>query len=269
MSPLRGGESEALLTLWLCSQRQSLISVVKPTLLVKASSAYESIASTLALVGAVALVGTFYPIINPEDYGRCGFPIIRYILGAPASLLILAAAWHFNCKGTRRKLLSIEARDKTLLFNFGVLVVPLACVAACVVAAVFWMKSAEDSPEGKQRSFVLDGCVSDALSPLAQALQIYSEKHGGHFCEPARVAEMLYAPEDTNYLYCMSSKQPFIWNPDLSHIPLASATKRPLAWCPPGAHGRYLGVMTVFQGKIDCDLTTVDELTKMTNSMPP
>lgn len=109
--------------------------------------------------------------------------------------------------------------------------------------------------------------MSDALSPLAQDIEIYGQKHGGHFCEPARVAEMLYRPEDTNYLYCMSSKQPFIWNPDLSRIPLDSATKRVLAWCPPGAHGLYVGVITVLQRKVECDLTTVGELAKMTNSM--
>jgi hypothetical protein len=222
-------------------------------------------ASVLGFVGAAALVGAFYPILNPEAYSRESVPLTRYIFGTLAPLFILSLAWHFNCKGTRRKLLSVEPRDKALLFGFGVFLLSLVCL----VAAVLWMKVIEESPDGQQRRFVLDGCVSDALSPLAQAVEIYGQKHRGHFCEPARVAEMLYRPEDTNYLYCMSSKQPFIWNPDLSRIPLDSATKRVLAWCPPGAHGRYVGVIRVLQGKVECDLTTVGGLAKMTNSMSP
>jgi hypothetical protein len=73
----------------------------------KTSAKYESIAAVLALVGAVALVAVYYPILNSEqfslDSGRDNAPLSRYILGAPASLFILAAAWHFNRKAMRLK----------------------------------------------------------------------------------------------------------------------------------------------------------------------
>ena len=73
----------------------------------KLSSKYESIAAVLALVGAVALVAVYYPILNPVqfsmDTGRDSVPLSRYILGTPASLFILTAAWHFNRKAMRLK----------------------------------------------------------------------------------------------------------------------------------------------------------------------
>lgn len=59
------------------------------------------------MVGAVALVAVYYPVLNPVqfglDSGRDSVPLIRYILGTPASLFILAAAWHFNQKAMRLK----------------------------------------------------------------------------------------------------------------------------------------------------------------------
>jgi hypothetical protein len=74
---------------------------------VKTSPKYESIAAILALVGAVALVAVYYPIINPGqfsmDFDRDDMPLIWYILGTPASLFILAAAWHFNRKAAYLK----------------------------------------------------------------------------------------------------------------------------------------------------------------------
>jgi hypothetical protein len=73
----------------------------------KTSAKYESIGAVLALVGAVALVAVYYPILNPEqfslDSSRDNVPLIRYTLGTPASLFILATAWHFNRKAMRLK----------------------------------------------------------------------------------------------------------------------------------------------------------------------
>ena len=73
----------------------------------KASPKYESVAAVLALVGAVALVAVYYPVLNPEqfslDSGRDGAPLSRYLLGTPAALFVLAAAWHFNRKAVRIK----------------------------------------------------------------------------------------------------------------------------------------------------------------------
>jgi len=73
--------------------------------IMKASSKYESIATVLALVGAVALVAVYYPILNPEqfslDFGQDSAPLSRYIIGTPLSLVILVAAWRFNRKAMR------------------------------------------------------------------------------------------------------------------------------------------------------------------------
>ena len=73
----------------------------------KTSAKYESIASLLAVIGAVALVGVYYPIINQEqfsiDFHRDDMPLSWYILGTPLSLAILFAAWHFNSRATRQK----------------------------------------------------------------------------------------------------------------------------------------------------------------------
>jgi len=73
----------------------------------KLSSKYESIAAVLALVGAVALVAVYYPILNPVqfsmDSGRDSVPLSRYILGTPGSIFMLAAAWYFNRKAMRLK----------------------------------------------------------------------------------------------------------------------------------------------------------------------
>jgi hypothetical protein len=140
-------------------------------------------------------------------------------------------------------------------------------VLLALAGVVSW--SVLDTRELLRRRPVLDGCVSDALSALAQDLQIYAEKHDGHFCEPGRVSDMLYQPDHTNFLYCLPSKDPFKWNPDLSRIQLGSSAKRFLAWCPPGAHGRYVGVLTVLQGKVDSEVITVDELRRVQAPVSP
>jgi len=74
---------------------------------VKASPKYESVAAVLAVVGAVALVAVYYPIINPDqfsiDFHRDSMPLGWYILGTPIALAILVAAWRYNGKAARLK----------------------------------------------------------------------------------------------------------------------------------------------------------------------
>jgi hypothetical protein len=74
---------------------------------VKRSSKYESVATVLALVGAVALVGVYYPIINRAqfsiDFGRDDMPVGWYIVGTPCALLILVVAWRLNRQAARLK----------------------------------------------------------------------------------------------------------------------------------------------------------------------
>jgi hypothetical protein len=76
-----------------------------PEIAMKTSSAYESIAAGLAVVGAIALVAVYYPILNPIqsslDSGQDNAPLSRYFIGTPASLVILAIAWYFNSKSRK------------------------------------------------------------------------------------------------------------------------------------------------------------------------
>jgi hypothetical protein len=73
----------------------------------KKSIPYEILAMTSAMVGAVLLVFTYYPVINPIQYRidnhRETAPVSRYILGTPVSLLILSGAWYLNRKTQKLK----------------------------------------------------------------------------------------------------------------------------------------------------------------------
>ncbi|MGI8977664.1 MAG: hypothetical protein ACR2FY_00410 [Pirellulaceae bacterium] len=73
----------------------------------KTSTHYEVLASILAVCGAIALVFVYYPLLNPVQFrltpGPEIEPSVRYFFGTPAALLILAAAWHFNCKAIAGK----------------------------------------------------------------------------------------------------------------------------------------------------------------------
>jgi hypothetical protein len=68
---------------------------------------FEILAMTSAMVGAVLLVFTYYPIINPIQYSidnhRETAPMSRYIRGTPVSFLILSGAWYFNRKTQKLK----------------------------------------------------------------------------------------------------------------------------------------------------------------------
>jgi hypothetical protein len=74
---------------------------------VKKSMPFEILAMTAAMIGAVLLVFTYYPIINPTQYGldnnRETAPLGRYLFGTPVSLLILSGAWYFNRKTRKLK----------------------------------------------------------------------------------------------------------------------------------------------------------------------
>jgi hypothetical protein len=73
----------------------------------KKSLPYEILAAVTAMVGAVFLVFTYYPIINPIQYGidnhRETVPVSRFILGTPVSLLIMSGAWYFNRRAQKLK----------------------------------------------------------------------------------------------------------------------------------------------------------------------
>lgn len=65
-------------------------------------SSYETVAATLALVGAFVLVGVYVPILNPgltKLALRMELPSLGYyIVATPIPVFLLLAAWHFNKK---------------------------------------------------------------------------------------------------------------------------------------------------------------------------
>jgi hypothetical protein len=50
------------------------------------------------------------PVQFSMDSGQDSVSLVRYILGTPASLFVLAAAWHFNRKAIRLKREDREAQ---------------------------------------------------------------------------------------------------------------------------------------------------------------
>ena len=80
----------------------SLIRTISLALVMRKSIPYEIVAAVSAMLGAVLLVFTYYPVINPIQYRFDNHhelaAVSRYILGTPFSLLILSGAWYFNRK---------------------------------------------------------------------------------------------------------------------------------------------------------------------------
>lgn len=73
----------------------------------KKSAPYETVAAISAMLGAILLVFTYYPVINPIQYrldnDKESASPSRYIFGTPASILILSGSWFFNLKARRLK----------------------------------------------------------------------------------------------------------------------------------------------------------------------
>jgi hypothetical protein len=82
---------------------------------------FEAAAAAFLSAGAILLIATFLPIINPElfnfatdehgrtrhvapgNLGKRAQPLSYYFIGTPLSLLLLAGAWRFNMKALRLK----------------------------------------------------------------------------------------------------------------------------------------------------------------------
>lgn len=120
-----------------------------------------------------------------------------------------------------------------------------------------------------QQQSVLVGCHSDKLRNLRTEFQRYAEAHGGHFPEPSRFVDALGDTGDTNLFYCVRTHQQFVWSSQLALIPLDSPSRRLLASCSPGSHGRYVGVLTVYQQKVEAEIITIDELQRLRDSESP
>jgi H+/Cl- antiporter ClcA len=68
---------------------------------------YEILSAISAIVGAFILVGIYYPLLNPVQYGIDSHEdspsVWFYIIATPFPLVILAASWYFNRKAQRMK----------------------------------------------------------------------------------------------------------------------------------------------------------------------
>src|SRR6266852_9870150 len=86
---------------------RSLIQTISLAVVMRKSVPFEIVGAVSAMLGAVLLVFTYYPVINPIRYRIDNHhepaPVSRYILGTPVSLLILSGAWYFNRKAQKLK----------------------------------------------------------------------------------------------------------------------------------------------------------------------
>jgi len=73
----------------------------------KKTMLFEILAVVLAMTGAILLVLTYYPIINPIQYriDSHGETVqaTRLLVGTAISLMILSGAWYFNRKTRKLK----------------------------------------------------------------------------------------------------------------------------------------------------------------------
>ena len=73
----------------------------------KKTMLYEIFAVVLAMTGAILLVFTYYPIINPIQYriDSHGETVqaTRLLVGTAISLMILSGNWYFNRKTRKLK----------------------------------------------------------------------------------------------------------------------------------------------------------------------
>jgi predicted Co/Zn/Cd cation transporter (cation efflux family) len=73
----------------------------------KKTMLFKILAVLLAMSGAILLVFTYYPIINPIQYriDSHGETVQarRLLVGTPVSLMILSGAWYFNRKTRKLK----------------------------------------------------------------------------------------------------------------------------------------------------------------------
>ena len=105
------------------------------------------------------------------------------------------------------------------------------------------------------RQQLFANCYSDKLHPIAGRLEQFSRDHKRF---PGRTAFFSSLSEESSDWLgtCSGSNQPFVWNPGISEIPVGSTRKELLLWCPPGSHGRHVGVVVLSGGAIKPEIMT-------------
>jgi hypothetical protein len=105
-------------------------------------------------------------------------------------------------------------------------------------------------------------CQSDNLSTVAKHLREYAEEHNG-FLPVASDLLTVAQGEHESYLWCNKAGLPYQWNLQLAGAEVAGPGERAVAWCPPGGHGRYVGVITVSGGEFHVEGVTLSHLREM------
>lgn len=110
-------------------------------------------------------------------------------------------------------------------------------------------------------------CQSDNLSTVAKHLQDYAEGHDGRL-PPAAELVAVARGEHESYLWCRRVGLPYQWDLRAAGLPVAALGRRAVAWCPPGGHGRYVGVVMADGGELRVVGVTVTELRRLVAGGP-
>lgn len=111
-------------------------------------------------------------------------------------------------------------------------------------------------------------CASDRLIMLAPTAEAAAKENGGRFPDSATIIARLRQEERAWYTTCTGANAPFVWNPRLQELTLTMPERVPIAWCPPGSHGRHVGVILLHDGHVDHAMTTQEGLNQVLHAQP-
>jgi hypothetical protein len=106
---------------------------------------------------------------------------------------------------------------------------------------------------------VRGSCHSECLSHLGMHLRHYASEHDNQL-PPADQLLSVASGELGHILGCEHAKLPYQWDFRLAGKRLDEIDGRALAWCPPGGHGNYVGVIVAEEGKLRTRVLTIAEL---------
>ena len=132
----------------------------------------------------------------------------------------------------------------------------LVTLAACVCFVGWWMY------DQSCRMEIFSNCQSDSLSTIAYHLREYAESHEGRLPPAAELLTVAKGQRDSP-LWCLRGGLPYQWNLRLAGARTDGAVRRAVAWCPPGRHGRYVGVILVGDGEPRASVLTISELQEL------
>ncbi len=112
-------------------------------------------------------------------------------------------------------------------------------------------------------------CYSDRLNHIGFALEDAASERGGMLADKGNVVAKLDPQESrTFYTTCSGSGQPFEWSDAVDQLDVRTAGRTALVWCPPGSHGKHVGVVVVEKGKVETLMLTLPELSALSGRHP-